>query len=147
MSRMMECANDSEAAFPETDPAAKLRARIYMGFAGMMALGLSLAGWYVGGRILAAEQPTVALASPAIISPAPVPTQQPAPASVLAVNESSKPAADSNIVVPVQVADVHPEVVEPPVSPPVPQSYLEVAGLSARQDALFVKRLHLNGFS
>lgn len=42
-----------------------------------------------------------------------------------------------------------PKVAQPVVAPapPVPQFFLEVAGLGARQDALFVKRLRTKGLS
>src|ERR1700680_4990971 len=87
----LECVNESKAVLSEPDPSAKLRTRVYMGFAGTMALGLSLAGWYVGGRILAAEQsPPTTVAIPAVISPsqppatpAMTPKDAPAPASAL----------------------------------------------------------------
>ena len=139
----LECANESGAVLSEPDPSAKLRTRIYMGFAGTMALGLSLAGWYVGGRILAAEQSSPVTASvPAVISP----SQASAPA-VLIPKEAAVPESGSTAIQPVPAVDVHREVVEPPAAPPAPQMFLEVAGLGATQDALYVKKLRARGFS
>ena len=139
----MECVNVSEAVRSETDSSAKLRTRIYMGFAGTMALGLSLAGWYVGGRILAAEQPSAGtLASaPAIAA------SQPSAPPVVTPKESSAPVSNPTLVQPIQAVDVHPEVAEHPVAPPAPQLFLEVAGLGEKQDALYVKQLRAKGFS
>jgi cell division septation protein DedD len=139
----LECVNESDAILSEPDPSAKLRTRIYMSFAGTMALGLSLAGWYVGGRILAAEQSSsVTIPIPAVISPS-----QPSSPQVAAPKESSVPISIPTLVQPVQAVDVHPEAAENPVAPPAPQVFLEVAGLGAKQDALYVKKLRAKGFS
>jgi len=110
---------------------------------GTMALGLSLAGWYVGGRILAAEQSSpVALASAPVASPS-----RPSAVPLITPKESSAPVSNPTLVQPVQALDVQPEVVEHPVGPPAPQVFLEVAGLGAKQDALYVKKLRAKGFS
>jgi cell division septation protein DedD len=139
----LECVNVSEAVLSEPDPSAKLRTRVYMGFAGTMALGLSLAGWYVGGRILAAEQP-----SPGSLANAPTvsPSQLSAPL-VTTSKESSPSVSNPALIQSVQAVDVNPEAVEHPVGPPAPQVFLEVAGLGAKQDALYVKKLRAKGFS
>jgi cell division septation protein DedD len=138
----MECVNVSEAVLSEPDPSAKLRTRVYMGFAGTMALGLSLAGWYVGGRILAAEQRSSGtLAGSPAISPS-EPSAQP----VMPPKESSARVSKAALVQPVQAGDVHPEA-EHPVGPPALQVFLEVAGLGAKQDALYVKKLRARGFT
>jgi cell division septation protein DedD len=139
----MECVNESEGVLSEPDPTAKLRTRVYMGFAGTMALGLSLAGWYVGGRILAAEQSSpVTVAIPAVTS-----SSRPSASPVVTPKESSAPQSGPTVVQSVQAVDVHPEVVEHPVAPAAPQVFLEVAGLGAKQDALYVKKLRAKGFT
>jgi hypothetical protein len=107
----------NEPAHPGSDPVAKLRTRIFYGFGGTMALGLSLAGWYVGGRILAAEQPV------------------PAKAAVTA----NQPAIQT-----VPAADVPQKALELP-NLPAPEKFLEVEGLGVKQDALFVRRLRAKG--
>jgi cell division septation protein DedD len=97
----------------------------------------------VGGRILAAEQSSpVTVAIPAVIS-----SSQPSAPPVITPKESSAPVSGPTVVQPVQAVDVHPEVVEHPAAPPTPQVFLEVAGLGARQDALYVKKLRARGFS
>ena len=139
----LECVNESKAVLSEPDPSAKLRTRVYMGFAGTMALGLSLAGWYVGGRILAAEQsPPTTVAIPAVISPS-----QPPATPAMTPKDAAAPVSDSTVIHPVQTADLQPEVIEPPATPPAPQVFLEVAGLGAKEDALYVKKLRARGFS
>ncbi len=128
----IECVNqtgdpalDTAPAVPGFDPAARLRSRIFFGFGGTMALGLSLAGWYVGGRILVAEQ----------TSPA-------APETVPALTQTvSQPAQGP----PVAMASVRQEVAVPSVVPKAPEKFLEVAGLGAKQDAVFVKKLQAKG--
>ena len=138
----MECVNESEAVLSEPDPSAKLKTRVYMGFAGTMALGLSLAGWYVGGRILAAEQSSpVTVAIPSVISP----SQASAPQVM--TQEAATPESGSTVIQPVQASDLHPEVVEHTVAAPAPQVFLEVAGLGEKQDASYVKKLRAKGFS
>ncbi len=62
---------------PEPNPAAALRKRVFVGFAGTLTVGLALAGWYVGTRILAAGN--IQPAKPAIAKVAP--PVLPAPAS------------------------------------------------------------------
>jgi len=123
----MECVNESDAVLSESDPSAKLRSRVYVGFAGTVALGLSLAGWYVGGRILAAEQsssvPSPLVTSKEIVTPMPeIKPVQAIPAEVppAPAQEATKPA---------------------------PQLFLEVAGLGTKQDALFIKKLRAKGLS
>ena len=138
----MECVNVSEAVRSEPDSSARLRTRVYMGFAGTMALGLSLAGWYVGGRILVAEQP-----SAGTLSSAPAISRSASAPPVMTPKESSAPVSNPTLVQPVQTVDVHPEVAEHPVAPPAPRLFLEVAGLGAKQDALYVKKLRAKGFS
>ena len=108
------------------DPVAKLRTRVYFGFGTAVALGLSLAGWYVGGRILAAE---------------PTPSE---PSSSTSVVSTVPPVP---VIQPVQAATLPPQPVAPVEAAPAPQLFLEVAGLGARQDALFVKKLHARGLA
>lgn len=123
----VECANETgypcleselgELPGTSSDPGAKLRSRVFVGFGSSMALGLLLAGWYVGQRILVVEQ--TAPASTAIAA------VQQAPAVVLPPAQPIKASAP----------------------PRVPQTFLEVAGLSAKQDARFVRKLEARGLS
>jgi hypothetical protein len=57
-------------------PQAKLRKTVFVGFAGTVTLGLCLAGWYLGGRVFAAEQHVVRMTpTPPPSDPAPAPAQ------------------------------------------------------------------------
>src|SRR5262249_22299411 len=49
-------AQQAATAPPETGPAEKLRKQLYNGFAATVAIGLALAGLYVGGRIFNARR-------------------------------------------------------------------------------------------
>jgi sporulation related protein len=69
-------------ASPPVDPAAKMRKKVFLEFGAIIALGLALAGWYVGYRVLAAraDQPPAPATAPAIVVHTPVPV---APARVV----------------------------------------------------------------
>src|ERR1700730_4596883 len=62
------------------DLAKKQAKRVFIGFAATITIGLAVAGWYVGGRIFAAEkvhaaaivQPVSSAPAPAPVSPKPV---------------------------------------------------------------------------
>jgi cell division protein FtsN len=96
-----------------------------MGFAATVTIGLALASWYVGVRIVAADEvapastPTAAVA--VVAAPAPTPSA-PAP-----VSENSIAEAFWYTVPPANL-------------------YLQVAGIGPKQDAGFVKSLHAKGF-
>jgi len=64
--QISDSAAPAETVEPRPDPAAKLRLRLFFSFAITVTIGLTLAGWYVGGRISAADQP------PAVTPAAPV---------------------------------------------------------------------------
>lgn len=124
---IIECANESghllsRAHLPGPDPLRKLRSRVFIGFVGSVALGLALAGWYVGGRILtAAQKPAPAMSKSKVAAPVP-----------------ATPVATPMIIEPAQL-------LEPPAPPPIPELFLEVPGLNPIQDALLVSKLQNNG--
>ena len=131
----MECATETGLAFdegqpegPAADPAARLRTRIFFCFGSAMALGLALAGWYVGGRILAAEQTAPANSSSVIIP-------------------AAAPSTQSQVGAPAPPAQTQTQPAVPAAIAPPPQFFLEVAGLGAKPDALFVKKLHARGLT
>jgi hypothetical protein len=71
---------------PETpaDPTKKQAKRVFIGFAATITIGLGLAGWYVGGRIYAAEKVhPVAIAKPApfaaVVEPVAISVEQTKP--------------------------------------------------------------------
>jgi len=75
----MEMINDETQPNPETpaDPAKMQAKRVFLGFAATITIGLAVAGWYVGGRIFAAEkvhaaaivQPVSSAAAPVVEKP------------------------------------------------------------------------------
>jgi hypothetical protein len=67
---------------PPVDPAAKMRKKVFLEFGAIIVLGLALAGWYVGYRVLAAraDQPPAPAPAQAIVVHTPVPD---APARVV----------------------------------------------------------------
>lgn len=89
---------------------------LFFGFAATMTAGLALASWYVGVRIVSADD--VAPVRP----------------SVTAETQTTSP--------PIQdpMAEAYWYTV------PLPQLYLQVAGLGAKQDAAFVRSLEDKGF-
>jgi cell division septation protein DedD len=90
---------------------------VLFGFAATVTVGLALGSWYVGIRIVAADEVTPSSrTSPAPVSPTPAPPPAAAP-----------PAAA-------------------PVAVP-PELYLQVAALGPRQDGNFVRSLEDKGFS
>ncbi len=90
---------------------------VYVGFASMVTIGLALAGWYVGERILAAQ-------AAAIPTPA-----QPAITAALQPFVAPEPAAP-----------------DPDLSPSLPEYYLQVPALGTPHDAKFLKQLQARGF-
>jgi cell division septation protein DedD len=125
------CATDPKLADPQAERAQKLSQgasrplkRMLVGFAATVTIGLALASWYVGVRIVAANE--AAPASTAVNTPAKVSTSRAAPA--------------------LQPPALAPPVPAPtPVTPP-PGLYLQVAGLGPRQGASFVKGLAAEGY-
>jgi cell division protein FtsN len=80
----METINDAIQPNPETpaDSAKKQAKRVFIGFAATITIGLGLAGWYVGGRIYAAEKVhpvAIAKAVPvaAVVEPVAIPVAIP----------------------------------------------------------------------
>jgi SPOR domain len=96
---------------------------LYFGFAFVVTAGLALASWYVGVRIVSAEEVVV----PAGTSPTSVSAPPVTPATSIAA-----PAVPAPLI---SIAE------EKPV-----EFYLQAAGLGPRQDAAFVKSLKARGF-
>jgi hypothetical protein len=126
-----QCATEPELADPSfvqsaSEDAPKLLKSVLIGFAATVTVGLALASWYVGVRIVDAKE--AAPVSPAIDIPANGSSSQPAPAL-------EPPAAAPSIQAAATVAP-----------PPQPDLYLQVAGLGPRKDASFVKGLQAKGY-
>jgi cell division septation protein DedD len=104
-----QSANDA-APPPPVDPAAEMRKKVFVQFGALVALGLALAGWYVGYRVFAARasRPPAPEAAIVVHTPVPAPvaiTRQPTPPPV-----APKPAE-----VPVATAPVASSPVEKPL--------------------------------
>jgi len=100
---------------------------LLLGFAATVTVGLALASWYVGVRIVAADE----------VAPPPAATAAPASPAPLA----PPPAA----VPPTEAEDSMAEAFWYTVPPAV--LYLQVAGLGPKQDSGFVRSLRSKGFS
>lgn len=97
---------------------------VLIGFAATVTVGLALASWYVGARIVEANEAvpmSTAVNAPAKISP-------PAPAGPSTSEEAMAEAFWYT------------------VPPPPPELFLKVASLGSRQDASFLKMLEAKGY-
>lgn len=97
---------------------------LFFGFAATVTVGLALASWYVGVRIVAADEVAPSNTASGPVSAAPV---APSPAAPPSVTEDS-------------MAEAFWYTVPPTVL------YLQVAGLGPKQDASFVRSLQTKGF-
>jgi cell division septation protein DedD len=98
---------------------------LFFGFAATVTVGLALASWYVGVRIVAADEiaPSSPLANtPVSVATAPQPAVVPQAATVNSMPQASW------------------------YSLPPAVLYLQVAGLGPKRDAGFVRTLHSRGF-
>jgi cell division septation protein DedD len=111
---------------------------LLMWFAVTVTVGLSLASWYVGVRIVAADE----VSTPAASAPVPAPAQLPAPVQATATLQVA-PAAQP-IGQPTVRGDSKAEAFWYTVPPA--HLYLEAAGIGPRQDAGFVRSLQARGF-
>jgi cell division septation protein DedD len=102
------------------DNASKLPKRLLIGFASTVTIALGLASWYVGVRIVDANEVT--------------PVSRPAP------------GVASSAVAPASQDDSTAAAFWTTVAPPPPELYLEVAGLGAQKDSSFVKELEAKGY-
>jgi hypothetical protein len=117
-----------ELAAPASGEQSKSPKAVVFGFAATVTVGLALASWYVGARIVSGDEttppaPAASVQKPVSAPVAPVPPAV-APAPVV---QSSLAQAEWSPVTSVEL-------------------YLQVAGLGARQDAGFVRSLESKGF-
>jgi hypothetical protein len=99
---------------------------VRIGFAATITIGLALASWYVGVRIVDAHET--------------VPVSR-------AVNTSAPqmPAAPTQPAAPSPQVEARAEALRHKAPPP-PELYLQVAGLGLREDSIFVKGLEAKGY-
>jgi hypothetical protein len=97
---------------------------VLIGFAAIVTVGLALASWYVGARIVDANEAV------------------PVRTSVIASAKASAPPPGG----PSTSEEAMAEAFWYTVPPPPPELFLQVAGLGSRQDASFVKMLEAKGY-
>jgi cell division septation protein DedD len=122
-----QCATDPGLADQPVDlvqgvatGASKLLKGLLIGFAATVTLALALASWYVGVRIVAANE-AIPVSSPA-------------------------PVAHPPVAMPAAQPDSTAENFWDRVAPPTPALYLQVASLGAEKDSGCVKRLEEKGY-
>ena len=113
--------------------------RVVFGFAATITIGLALASWSVGVRIVDSNEA------------APVSTRvsKPGPQSGAAAKISSQAPAGPSSHAPAGPSTPEAAMAEAywyTVAPPPPELYLEVAGLGPRKDSSFVKGLEAKGY-
>ena len=144
----METINDEIQPNSETtaDPARQQTKRVFIGFAATITIGLALAGWYVGGRIFAAEKVHVAVAVKAQpASPAPV-IAKPVEATPVVEPVVSASPAKPTLATPVEAAA--PSNVAPTWNTVDPQSgelYLQLAAMGPNSTNDYLKMLEGKG--
>ncbi|HTS46578.1 MAG TPA: SPOR domain-containing protein [Bryobacteraceae bacterium] len=107
-------------------PVAERKTRgVYVGFATLVTVGLALAGWYVGERILVAQAPHV-------------PTEAFASASIDPVPAAALPSIAAPQIRPL-AEDSQPLL-------PLTEYYLQTMALGTAQDLKFLKQLQSRGF-
>lgn len=156
--------NDALPAQPEpapaVDPAEVLRKRVYAGFAATVAVGLALAGLYIGGRLFAkpsprsiepvavktvesaVPQPVATVAAPVV---APSKTAVPAAQTVSATPRPNPFAVATPSLAPVAAAaSVHPVLNF--VTPQPGEKYLQLAALPPSFIDRYISELEAKGF-
>ncbi|MGP0076539.1 MAG: SPOR domain-containing protein [Bryobacteraceae bacterium] len=116
-----------EAELRASDGASKSLKGLFFGFAASVTIGLALASWYVGVRIVSADEVAPAARVPVSAAPAP-PTQAPA-----------VQAAAPSTALEDSMAEAY------WYSVPPTELYLQVDGLGPKQDASFVRSLQAKG--
>lgn len=117
--------DDASAPLPAPGGASKPLKGLLMGFAATVTIGLALASWYVGVRIVDADE----------VAPASTPASAPVVAAAAAPTLSATaPASETSI------GEAFWYTVPPA------NLYLQVAGIGPKQDAGFVKSLQAKGF-
>jgi len=124
---------------PPVDPAAKMRRKVFVEFGAIIVLGLALAGWYVGYRVLAAraDQPpapapsqtqAIVVHTPVPIAPAKV-APQPTPAPV-----ESKAASVPAVSAPIATATTSKAATPKAATPEIVQA-VKAPQLAKRKDS------------
>ena len=143
----IETPNDTIQPIQETpaNPAQKQAKRVFIGFAATISIGLALAGWYMGGRIFAAQKTRTVTIAKAV--PVAAPVANPAPSPVVV----AEPVAAEPIVEPVTVPaeKANPSNTETPawntVDPQSGELYLQLAAMGPNSTNDYLKTLDAKG--
>jgi hypothetical protein len=128
---------------PSSRASKPLRGLLF-GFTATVVVGLAMASWYLGVRILDAGEvalPSAARGESVNFTPVPPPAAAPPPA---APQLSAPPVASPEVSAVAQVVGSNPSSSRANLAPA--EIYLQVASLSPRQDAEFVRSLRAKGF-
>jgi hypothetical protein len=148
LAEYLEGQKSAQPPVPPTDSAAKLRKQVFLQGGVMIALGLLLAGWYVGYRVV-----TTRSAHP----PAPVQVIQPVPKKiVVAPQPAPQPVEPKPVPLPTPVIPVVPvskpappaagaKVTRHDASPRTGEKYLQIAAFGPRALDGFLKTLEGQG--
>jgi cell division protein FtsN len=144
------CAADPGLADPQPDlvaspseGASRHLKGVMIGFGATVTIGLALASWYVGVRIVDANE-TVPVSTAAA---APVSQMPTAPVSQMPTAPASQMPAPPSAQIPAGPSPQERAIAEAYwyKVPPPPDLYLQVAGLGSRKDSVFVKGLEAKG--
>lgn len=154
-------------AAPPSDSEPEIRKKVFLQFGAMVALGLALAGWYVGYRIFAAREslppapvPILKTVAPATVVPTIVPESKPIP--VVTPQPTQPPVESKPVELPAPIAPVVPiakpiaTVTQKRDSPAQPfkrhdaslragEKYLQIAAFGPRALDGFLKTLEGQG--
>ena len=157
-----------DAVPPESDSAEALRRRVYMGFAGIVTVGLALAGLYIGGRLFAQAQPkpqplvvaTIAHPAPQAVLPKPSPLEpqvrvqaktiaEPVKATAEPVKVPSEQTVTAAEPAPASAPETKPDAPFPSVlsliNPKAGEKYLQLAALGPGARDKYLKELEARG--
>jgi cell division septation protein DedD len=144
----MEAINDEIKPNSETpaDLAKKQAKRVFIGFAATITIGLVVAGWYVGGRIFAAEKVHAASAMARPVTAVPVAVPAPVVAKPVEVASVTEPVAvvASDAAKP-ETAPVAPAPVWNRVEPQVGDLYLQLATMGPNSTNEYLQILDAKG--
>jgi len=143
----MEAINAEIQPNPETpaDLAKKQAKRVFIGFAATITIGLVIAGWYVGGRIFAAEKVHAASAVARPVTAVPVAVPAPVVAKPVEVSSVMEPVAVATDAAKPETAPVAPALVWNRVEPQSGDLYLQLATMGPNSTNEYLQILDAKG--
>ena len=142
-----EASNAEIQPNPETpvDLAKKQAKRVFIGFAATVTIGLVIAGWYVGGRIFAAEKVHAASAITRPVSALPVAAVAPTIAKTFEATPVEEPVAVAANAAKPETAPAAPAPVWNRVEPQSGDLYLQLATMGPNSTNEYLKILDAKG--